>query len=369
MKYGFDLRATAARLRDKNRAMKIGLVRRGYSPSGGAERYLRRFAAELVRASHTCALFSSEPWPDWQHDFFLVKGNTPRAFADALSAARPREKCDRLFSLERVWECDCYRAGDGVHRVALAQRARFEPGLRTWIRKFDRTHRELLEIEAHLFSRSGAGTVIANSKMVRREIVQEYGFAEEKIAVIYNGLPAEKLQPQLPDRLAARRQFALRDDEMVALFVGSGWERKGLRFAMQAVEKLRHATLLVAGRGKTRGLPRAPRSRFLGEVEQLAALYAAADVFVLPTIYEPFSNACLEAAAAGLPIVTTVFNGFAELFTPGLVLSDPRDITTLSAAIGSCGERREINVERCREAIRGYSIERNVAETLAWLEP
>src|SRR5207248_2767671 len=147
--------------------MKIGLVRRGYSPSGGAEAYLKRFAAALCDAGHECALFSSEPWPDWTHEFFRVKGDTPCAFADALVAARPREKCDRLFSLERVWECDCYRAGDGVHRVALAQRARFEPGLRTWFRKFNRAHREILEIESRLFSKSGARTIIANSQMVK----------------------------------------------------------------------------------------------------------------------------------------------------------------------------------------------------------
>ena len=50
----------------------------------------------------------------------------------------------------------------------------------------------------------------------------------------------------------------------------------------------------------------------------MPALYAAVDVFVLPTIYDPFSNACLEALAAGLPVLTTTANGFAEILTPGV---------------------------------------------------
>ncbi len=350
--------------------MKVGLVRRGHSASGGAENYLRRFALALAAAGHDCALFSSEPWPDWRHEFFLVKGGSPRAFADALAASRPREKCDWLFSLERVWECDCFRAGDGVHRVALAQRARFEPGLRTWFRKFSASHRELLEIETALFSRGGARSVIANSQMVKDEIAREFSFPAEKISVIYNGLPAEKLSPPPADRAAARRALDLSGEELVALFVGSGWERKGLRFAMKAVSRMSRASLLVAGHGKMRGLPQSTRTKFLGPVGNLAPLFAAADLFLLPTVYDPFSNACLEAAAAGLPVITTQFNGFAELMqkanVPGWLL-DPSDIEAVALALKLFSDpaARGDAVTKLQPLAREFSIERNVRETLA----
>lgn len=350
--------------------MKVGLVRRGYSSSGGAESYLQRFARALTAAGDECVLFSSQPWPDWPHQFFLVKGQSPRAFADALEAAQPREKCDWLFSLERVWRCDVYRAGDGLHRVALAQRARFEPGWRTWFRKFSGAHRELLEIEAALYSSGGARTVIANSQMVKDEIVRDFSFPAEKIAVIYNGLPAEKLSPPRADRAAARRALDLPDDKLIALFVGSGWERKGLRFAMEAVERLPHAMLLVAGRGKMRGLPSARRSKFLGPVRDLTPFFAAADVFVLPTVYEPFSNACLEAAAAGLPVITTKFNGFAEVMAKAGVsglLDDPGDLESLSRIIKNLAEpsTRDGVGARLQRAAQEFSIERNLHATLA----
>ena len=105
----------------------------------------------------------------------------------------------------------------------------------------------------------------------------------------------------------------LRDDEIAVLFVGSGWERKGLRYATEAVgslgEKFR---LFVAGRGRGRKVDGRAVQR-LGAVRDLPALYAAADIFLLPTLYDPFSNACLEALATGMPVVTTRENGFSEI--------------------------------------------------------
>src|SRR5438093_13519022 len=102
--------------------MKIALVRRGYSASGGAEAFLKRFAQALVEKGHECVLFASPEWPraEWPHGkLCVVDGKSPRAFADALAAMKPRKRCDFLFSLERIWNCDCYRAGDGVHRAVL----------------------------------------------------------------------------------------------------------------------------------------------------------------------------------------------------------------------------------------------------------
>ena len=87
--------------------MKIGLVRRGYSDTGGAERYLLRFADGLEARGHECVLFSDQAWPEsaWRdrQQVTLEGARSPAAFADALDATRPRESnCDFLFSLERV---------------------------------------------------------------------------------------------------------------------------------------------------------------------------------------------------------------------------------------------------------------------------
>ena len=352
--------------------MKIGLVRRGYSATGGAEAYLKRFAEAACAAGHSCVLFADGEWTEWTGERVRLAGKSPREFADALAASKPRGRCDFLFSLERVWACDAYRAGDGVHAAWLARRAEFEPGWRSFFRRFSGKHRALLEIERALFSRGGAGFVIANSAMVKHEIAQHFAFSPERIHVVYNGVPAFTPPPNA--RAEMRRELGLAESDYVLLFAGSGWERKGLHFAIDAVRAGQsRATLLVAGRGNPDAMPRSERVRFLGPVAEMARVLAAADAFILPTLYEPFSNACLEALAAGLPVLTTEYNGFSEIIERGIegeIFADPRDTAALAAGIdrwADAARRAEVRPRLLEKAAR-FSIEENVRSTLAILE-
>jgi UDP-glucose:(heptosyl)LPS alpha-1,3-glucosyltransferase len=357
--------------------MKIGLVRRGYSASGGAERYLLRFADALAEAGHQAVLFASRDWPAeaWQQELVRVDGAHPRAFADGLEKARPRDRCDLVFSLERVWDCDAYRAGDGVHRAWLDRRRPFEPAWKGWFRSMQRKHREMLELERAVFAGGGKRLIIANSRMVAGDIERYFGVPRERVRVIYNGLPAGEGGSDGRHgiyRREARARLGLKEGECAVLFAGSGWERKGLRFAIEGANRGKEATLLVAGTGRRRGLPASGKTRFLGEVKHIRELMEAADVFLLPTIYDPFSNASLEAMAAGLPVITTEANGFAEIMRPGMdgeVLASPADIGGIAAAIEkwSTCETPESREARRGEA-RRYTMERNVLETLAALE-
>ncbi|MDD5350063.1 MAG: glycosyltransferase family 4 protein [Chthoniobacteraceae bacterium] len=356
--------------------MHIGLARRGYSATGGAEAYLKRFARALLAGGHTCTLFTSAEWPDWPGDRIeRLPGRSPLEFADALQTARQRVPCDSLFSLERVWTCDAYRAGDGVHRAWLARRDAVEPFWKRWSRGLNPKHRQLLTLEARLFSPEGAGKIITNCRMVRDEIVRAYGYPAERISVVYNGLPAAPaVEPGLREQTRARLGLGAAD--FAVLFAGSGWERKGLRTAIDGIAQVRAAAnpvLLVAGRGNPRRYRGGGgRVRFLGPVREMAACYAAADLFVLPTLYDPFSNACLEALAAGLPVVTTAANGFSEILRPGEtgeVLAEPSDAAGLARAVEAWSDpvRRAAARPRLLELARGFTIEANVRETLAVL--
>jgi UDP-glucose:(heptosyl)LPS alpha-1,3-glucosyltransferase len=355
--------------------MKIGLVRRGYSRTGGAEAYLRRFAEAAVAAGHQCVLFAGE-WPsvEWPGTIeHVVAARGPTAFARKLKEMGAQDLCDALFSLERIWACDVYRAGDGVHAAWLQRRAQFEPPWRGWLRRFSRKHRALLALENALFREGGAKRVIANSRLVSDEIVSHFGFARERIHVIPNGVPAFRAPSGAREQV--RRELGLKPRDYAVLFAGSGWERKGLRFAIEAVKAahVADATLLVAGRGRKSSMPRSERVRFLGPVAEMPRLLAAADIFILPTIYDPFSNACLEALAAGLPVITTAANGFAEIIAPGIegdVIDRPDDIAALAAAIErwSDRDRREAIRDRLTALGARYSIEENVRQTLAVIE-
>jgi UDP-glucose:(heptosyl)LPS alpha-1,3-glucosyltransferase len=358
--------------------MKLALVRRGYSPTGGAEAYLKRFAAALAAAGHEPTLFTDSSWPPGEWPFALRAiggGSSPAEFARRLAEARPRESCDLVFSMERVEACDVYRAGDGVHAAWLERRARYEPRWRSFFRRFSRKHATLCALEAAMFGPVGVRLVIANSDLVKREILERYEYPAERICVIHNGVPPPPAPAeQAALRAVARQELGLRADDYVLLFAGSGWERKGLRFAIEATSCATacRPTLLVAGDGRKRGLPASDRVRFLGPVRGLARYLAAAEAFILPTIYDPFSNACLEALAAGLPVITTRANGFAEILPEGegSVVEEPDDIEALCRAIehwASAARREEVR-PRLLEMGARFSVEENLRATLAAIE-
>jgi UDP-glucose:(heptosyl)LPS alpha-1,3-glucosyltransferase len=204
---------------------------------------------------------------------------------------------------------------------------------------------------------------------VKQEIVQFFGTPAGRIDIIYNGLPPLDIPPNA--RREVRAELGLTEADYVALFVGSGWERKGLRYAIEAVRQTPGVILLVAGRGKTSGLLSGERVRFLGPRNDVPRLLAAADVFILPTLYDPFSNASLEALAAGLPVITTEANGFAEIIQSGIeTVPSPGSIEGLSAALqrwSDLNRRAAIRPQLLALGAR-YTIEENVRQTLEVIE-
>lgn len=353
--------------------MRIGLVRRGYSASGGAEAYLFRFADAARAAGHHPILICGNEWPDdvWQHERVCIAGKTPEDFADRLDERRESGGWDVLFSLERVWACDVYRAGDGVHAAWLERRHQFEPPWKGWFRSLERKHREIIELECALFT-GGARRIIANSQMVKDEILRHFGTPEEHVHVIHNGTPAAAPAPGTRD--AVRNELGIPIGGLFVLFAGSGWERKGLRHAIEAVNALKFpATLVIAGKRESRGLPSSKRVKFLGPLPptRMQMMFAAADLFILPTLYDPFSNACLEALAAGLPVITTTANGFAEIIENGVEgeIVAPGDVPALIAALSLWADAsRRANIrERLLAKGARFSIEANVARTLEFI--
>src|SRR5690242_3829241 len=93
----------------------VGFARRGYSPSGGAEAYLKRLARGLVEKGHSTLLLATGDWPrtDWNFgEIRHLRARSPAGFAEELEELRPSLKMDVLMSMERVCSCDVYRAGD-----------------------------------------------------------------------------------------------------------------------------------------------------------------------------------------------------------------------------------------------------------------
>ena len=352
--------------------LTIGFVRRGFSSSGGAESYLKRLAAGVVEAGHGVRLYASKDWPPEQWTFGPItrlEAGSAATFADEMEKLDPRRECDVLMSLERIRRCDVYRAGDGVHRAWLERRSQIAGRWQKFSRLLNRKHAATLELEKSLFADGGAGRVIANSHMVKEEIVRCYGYPDEKIDVVPNGVPLNLFRRDEESRAKMRETLGLKNDEVAVLFAGSGWERKGLRFAIEAMEQSgKGMRFLVAGRGDQRRF-KSKRVQFLGVVENMPGLYGAADIFLLPTIYDPFSNACLEALAAGLPVITTRANGFSEIIESGQhgsVISDPQNIEEMGKALRFWFDpaRREQAAAGIRALADRFDISANVRRTL-----
>ncbi len=343
--------------------MRIGLVRRGYGSAGGAESYLRGFAQAAVAAGQETVLFCSLEWENWPFgEMIRVAGKSPAAFSSELQAIQPKKHCDVLFSLERVAECDFYRAGDGVHAAWLKRRP--SGFLKRLGFSWNPKHRALLELEKQAIT--GARCVIANSEMVRREIADFHG-SSIRIEVVYNGIDPQKWATPTVPREMFRNRLELDANQPVAVFVGSGWERKGLKFAIEAARQA-GCILLVSGNGNADKY-RAPHVRFLGATSNVVDVLHAADAFILPTFYDPFSNATLEALAAGLPIITTTANGVSEILDPesdGTPVEKPDDVFALAEAL-----RKWLPDRRCglrREHASRFTLERNFSETLRIIE-
>jgi UDP-glucose:(heptosyl)LPS alpha-1,3-glucosyltransferase len=356
--------------------LSIVFVRRGYSRTGGAEAYLKRLARGVIKSGHEVQLISTNDWPEveWPSGSITrLSDKSPIGFANELEQIRAKIHCDVLFSLERVWSCDVYRAGDGVHRAWLDRRRRFELPLKRFVRGLSRKHRDLLRLEQSLFINRNTGRVIAASQMVKDEVVNLYGYPANEIGIVRNGVPLEefRFEPELREK--TREDLKLKPDQTALLFAGSGWERKGLLFAIEAAALCGDRTirLLVAGRGNQR-LYKSQRVKFLGEVRDLVRVYAAADIFILPTIYDPFSNACLEALACGLPVITTRSNGFSEIIENGVhgsIVDHAGNLLALRDAIRlwSDPSRRAAARPTNAQLAAQFDISRNIDETLAIL--
>ncbi len=339
------------------RTWRIAFLRRTFSPTGGAERYLLRLASGLAAQGHQITLYC-EDWSPRENPFQDVRkidSNDPVAFARKTMALPMRDRHDFVFSLERVPGCDLYRAGDGLHADWLAYRQAFHP-LKGRVRTLLRAkNREMCRLEARLFAPGGVRRVICNSHFVANQLIARFEFPPEQIDVIYNGVPYQQFS--MGDRALGRRALHLDNDDYVVLLVGAGQERKGhaiARAAMKHVKK-KNAKLVIIDQPPTVAMPH---------------VYAAADVFVLPTLYDPFANVTLEALAAGLPVITSAQNGASEIMqneVNGFVLPRADDDKLLVHLLNELADPRARAPfkEPAQKLAQQYDLSRNLNATLA----
>lgn len=366
-------------------ALKIAFIRYKYTPFGGAERFTHTLINSLSARGAEVHLFARKwtgvptagialhrvggpawPWLIAHMSFVFLVGRAVR-----------RDRFDLVQSNERTLSQSIYRAGDGIHAQWLEIRAQRQNRLRRLSIRLNPSHIYRLWLEKRLFESPGLKAVITNSEMVRRDILARFRISEDRVHTIYNGVDLERFHPRSRERLGLplRRRYDVDDATPLVLFVGSGFERKGLMFLIRGMARAGgEAKIWVVGKGRTRRYEKeaerlgiSHRVAFLGPQNDVAAFYAASDVFVLPTLYDPFPTVVLEAMASGVPVITTSQCGAAEIIRPGedgFVLASPDDVEGMAGYLTRLypADRRLSMGRRAREKAERFPLERTVHE-------
>jgi len=358
--------------------MKLLIVARPFVFHGGVERATAGLVNALVEHGYELHL-ASPPGQGPVDGVVLHRLPMPPLTATAralwlagatrLLAARG---WDVVQSHERTLGQDIYRAGEGCHRGYLLSRGR-PSGRRLY-------HRVLLALERRVFAQTPR--IVAISCAGKREIETLYDVSPGRVTVIYNGVDLQRFHPanRRTLRAAARTEAGLAAEAWTALFVGSGFERKGLATAIEAMALLGDpkSRLVVVGKGDA-GPYRALAARhgvaerviWLGPRADVERWYAAADAGVLPSRYEPFGNVHLEALASGLPIVASAIAGGSEVVRAGLngVIVDPRDPCAVAAGLAELRQRGSHGGAEMAEAARASAEPFTYAAQVAAFAP
>ena len=367
--------------------MKIAIIRQKFVLYGGAEQFADSFIHQLAESGHEVHIFANSWAPSHHgniHHHFVATLHF-NAFVRTLSfawsvAQKIREQhFDIIQSHEKTWKQAVYRAGDGCHIKWLSQRSKNFSPLQNLLLYLNPFHQLIIKLEKNIFESGKCKKIIAISQMVKNDILENYKCPPENIAVVYNGVDLKRFHPDNKNtyRKLIRKKLGIPEGSNLILFVGSGFERKGLQFLLQSTAYLKDKNwrLLLMGKGKfekyMRFAPADKRTQIIAKESdpEIEKYYAAADIFILPSIYEPFGNANLEALATGLPVITTEYCGAADIINDkknGLVVKDPFNPEEIAAKIRYLftPSTREKIGENARELAEQFPLERNSREMM-----
>lgn len=338
-----------------NQVKKIYFIREKNTKFGGAEVYLSRLANALKNQGIEYQIINSI-FPNFLPSWF-------RIILFNLQVCLTRK--NRLyFSLERIICPDIYRAGDGVHRVFLSVEKKSRSNL---------LHPVYLFLEKRCFN--NARYIVANSNMIKQQIINTYDITSEKIKVIYNGIESKKMDYQSAfSKLSV--EFSINKNQPIVLYVGSGFKRKGVEEFLQIISNLNNIEIKAFVIGKEKNIEQYQNLAkklnidnqviFTGPREDVDDFYTISDIFLFPTHYEPFSNVVLEAMNFENVVFTTAQNGASEILDEYFIMKQPNDFSIVSKIqdlLNNDSKLKNIKADN-RLKSKQFSIEKNLEATL-----
>jgi UDP-glucose:(heptosyl)LPS alpha-1,3-glucosyltransferase len=369
--------------------VKVAIVRKNFSPKGGGgERYSVDLARALIDLGHEVHVFASRYQPVKGVAFHSVEvplkpfGLQSMVFARNARLALSRNEFDIVNGLSQIYPQDVYRVGDGIHKHWLD----VHPG-NSFTRLYNTIsprHRLILNIERKIFTPGNYKRIVAISNLCKQHAITYYNVPPNLIDVIYCGVNFGIFNSSVrKEGELLRKNLGIDRKAIVVLFVGMNFARKGLASLLRAVSQLRDKKkyrILIVGKGNIARYVKLARKLgldgiaiFCGFQDNMPSFYGCADVFVLPSYYEPLGNACLEAMACGLPVIATRETGASELIShgrSGFVMDNPENTLALATWLEVLQDREVLRSmgSIAQEQVTSLTVERNAKETVRTYE-
>ncbi|MCX7793365.1 MAG: glycosyltransferase family 4 protein [Thermodesulfovibrionales bacterium] len=367
--------------------MKVAIIKSRYTPYGGAEKYAAIMVRAFAERGHEVHVLTSGH-TEWPEEEFVKYIRLPQigfnnllrllTFNESVKKYLERVRYDCILGMDNTEIQTHIRLGGGLHRAWLDRRSEESSFLKRLSFSLNPFHRTMVAVQEKALHYHGLKRIICNSRLVMNEIAYYYPEAVDKAVVIHNGVEWNELahvfEVGLTEREQILKRLNLQPDRFYYLFVGSGYERKGLEKAIKALKGMPdYTSLIVVGRDKNEKrfhelaekLGLKERVYFFGPRKDVVNFYQVSDAFVLPTLYDPFSNATLEALAMGLFTITSDANGAAEIIWPGagVIIKDLKDTEAVKEALSEA-LKPHLSKTEIRDSVRSLELENQVKKII-----
>ncbi|MDR2786963.1 MAG: glycosyltransferase family 4 protein [Candidatus Accumulibacter sp.] len=368
--------------------MRLAFCLYKYFPFGGLQRDFLRIALACRSRGHAIRVYALEWKGEVPDGFELVVvpvsafSNTRRyaRFGDWVARDLAVRPADRVIGFNKMPGLDVYFAADPCYEeMARASR--------NSLYRLGRRYRHFAACERAVFAPESRTEILMISPAQQVFFEKHYGTPKRRFHPLPPGISRDRRAP--PDaagiRLDFRREFALGEDDLLILQIGSGFRTKGLDRSLRALsglpEALRaRARLMAVGQDDpapflrlARSLGIAGRVAILPGRDDIPRLLLGADLLIHPAYNENTGTVLLEALVAGLPVLTTAVCGYAHYVEEaggGRVIAEPFAQETLNDALGrmlsdpAARERWRTNALRFAETADIYDNAERAADLI-----
>ena len=359
--------------------MKVLMISRAVNKYGGISRYIAEIAERISYENEVhilSAWYGINNSNITLHQYTIPKKPySLQIFTSFLKVSKLARKLDRKFHFDVIHSSEC--EGNYQHIITAHSCVRGAYEKLKWnnilvdaIRRIRPFVALGLKFEMLIYTKRKYNKIITVSKGVKEELIHYYNLPSEDIVVIPNGVDLEEFKPDKEKRRKIRETYGIADDEVVLMFSGYEFRRKGLEYIIKALPLVKgEVKFLVVGKDDPNYYKKLASKLgvldkiiFTGFVPDISEYYAASDLFVFPTLYEPFGLVITEALASGLPVIVSEFAGATDIMNDGregLLLKNPTNPKEIAEKVNILVEDESLRKQMSRNA-------RRTAEKYSW---